>query len=138
MEETRNIHTRTYIEHAKGTVTITGDQVQQQVNAQQYAQAITSESSQADVAKLLTLIQQELSKLNLPQQKQVEIAAEIKTTEIQVKKAKPDKPKIADRLRGAATALKETGMLGMETVALGNAIGKAIVWCGEEWTQWGI
>jgi hypothetical protein len=55
-----------------------------------------------------------------------------------IPKETPDKPKIADRLKGAVAALKEAGTLGAEAVALGNAIGKAILWCGEQWTQWMI
>jgi Ser-tRNA(Ala) deacylase AlaX len=139
--EKREIHVgRDYFEKVSGTVTtgasIHGDHAQQQVNAQQYAAGITPQSSKEEVARLLALIQQELAQLNLPDEKKEEVATEIKAAELQVKKEKPDKPKIADRLKSAAAALKEVGMLGMEAVALGNTIGKAILWCGEQWTQW--
>ena len=133
---------RDYMKHIGGQAQVTtgasihGDQAQQQVNAQQYAQAITPESSPQDVAKLLTLIRQELTTLNLPAEKQEEVAVEVKAAEVQIKKATPDKPKIADRLKSAAAALKEAGTLGAEAVALGNALGKALLWCGEQWTPW--
>ena len=133
---------RDYMKHIGGQAQVTtgasihGDQAQQQVNAQQYAQAITPESSPQDVAKLLTLIRQELTTLNLPAEKQEEVAVEVKAAEVQIKKATPDKPKIADRLKSAVAALKEAGTLGAEAVALGNALGKALLWCGEQWTPW--
>ena len=69
---------------------------------------------------------------------QEEIDAEIKTAEIQVKKPSPDKPKIAERLGNAATVLQEAMKTSVEAVAVGNAIGQAIQWCGAQWTQWTI
>lgn len=140
-EEKRVIHTgRDYFEHVEGNVTtgasIHGNQAQQQVNAQQFAAGITPQSSKEDVAKLLTMIREELAHLKLPEEKKEEVAAEVQAAVVQVKKDKPEKPKIADRLKGAVAALKEAGTLSVEAVAIGNALGKAILWCGEHWTPW--
>ncbi len=142
-EGKRVIHTeRDYFERIEGDVhtgaSIHGDHAQQLVNAQQYADTITPESSKEDVAKLLALIQQELTRLSLPDEQKDEVAIEVKSAENLVKKEQLDKPKIADRLKSAAAALKEAGTLGAEAIALGNAIGKAILWCGDQWIQWGI
>ena len=131
----RTIHVgHNYIEHVERDY-ISQDTIQQ-VNAPQFAAGITPQSSKEDVAKLLTMIREELATLNLPADRQEEVAAEVQAAVVQAKKETPDKPKIADRLKGAAAALKEAGTLGTEAVALGNAIGKVILWCGEQWTTW--
>lgn len=128
---------RDYFENVQGDVktgaSIHGDNAQQQINAQEFAAALTPQSSPQDVAKLLQMLQQDVQRLNVPEAAKEEALTELKSAENQVKKEQPDKPKIADRLKGAWTALKEAGNVGVESVALGNAIGKAILWCGEHW-----
>ncbi|CAK0751936.1 conserved hypothetical protein [Gammaproteobacteria bacterium] len=142
-DEKRIIHAgRDYFENiARHATVITGasthnDQTQRQINPQQYAQTITPESTSADILKLLTLIQQELVTLKLSEDERDEIVTEVKSAENLLKKAKPDKPKIADRLKSAVEALKGLSTLGTELATLGNSIGQAIVWCGEKWTEW--
>ena len=129
---------RDYMKHIGGQAQVTtgasihGDQ------AQQFAQTITPQAAAADVAKLLAMVRQQLAALDLPDDAKEEIDAEIRTAEIQVKKPSPDKPKIVERLGNAATVLKEAMKTSVEAVAVGNAIGQAIQWCGAQWTQWTI
>jgi hypothetical protein len=115
-----------------------GCQAQQQINAQQFAEGISKESPKEDVAKLLKMVQQELATLDLPEEKKEEVAIELKAAEVQVKKDAPDKAKVADRLKSATDVLKEVVTLVPQAVAVGNMIGKAILWCGDQWVQWGM
>ena len=137
--ETRNIHKvgGNYYEHITGDVTtgptIVGENARQVNVMQQYADHITPDSPKEDVAQLLKMGLEELNKLDIPEGSKEEVAAELNTAAIQVKKDEPDKPKIADRLKSAAEALKAAGGMGVQAVALGNMIGKAILWCGENW-----
>lgn len=139
-DEKRVIHTgRDYFERIEGDVTTgASGQAQQQINAQQFSEGISEESPKEDVAKLLKMVQQELTKLDLPEAKKKEVAIELQAAEVQVEKDAPDKAKIADRLKSATDALKEVVTLVPQAVAVGNMIGKAILWCGEQWMQWGM
>ena len=71
-----------------------------------------------------------------PETNEEEALAEVQAAQVQVKKPEPDKPKIANRLKGAVAALKGMAEVGTQAVAIGNMIGKAILWCGEQWTPW--
>ena len=140
-KDKRVIHTgRDYFEHIEGDVhtgaSIHGDHAHQLVNAQQYADTITPESSQEDVAKLLALVQEALAQSQLPEEVKEEVAAEITTAEIQVKKGEPKKEKIAAKLKDATEALKESSTTIETAVNIGNMIGKAILWCGAQWIAW--
>lgn len=104
--------------------------------AQKLLQSTTPQSSQEDIVKLLSFVQQELPKLPLSEEGKEEVANEVKGAEIQAKKTPPDKPKLVDKLKNAAAALKGAGQLGTEAVAVGNLIGKAIEWGGEKWIEW--
>ena len=65
----RTIHVgHNYIEHVERDY-ISQDTIQQ-VNAPQFAAGITPQSSKEDVAKLLTMIREELATLNLPADRQ--------------------------------------------------------------------
>lgn len=136
----RIIHTgRDYFEkidgHAK-VITGASGQAQQQVNARQFAERLTPESPKEDVAQLLAMIREELKHLGAPEDVKEEALVEVRAAEEQVKKPEPDKPKIAERLKGAVAALKGMAEIGTQAVAIGNMIGKAILWCGEQWTPW--
>ena len=108
-------------------------QSEQQTSTRFFADCITSESRKEDVAMLLAMIRDELKTLDIPEGPKEEVAAELEAAATQVKKAEPDKPKIAKRLKDATAALKEVGGMGVQAVALGKMIGKAILWCGENW-----
>jgi len=99
-------------------------------------QSTTPESSKEEIVKLLSFVQQELPKLSLPKEIKEEMANEVKGAEIQVKKDQPDKKRIADKLKNATEALKESAQTVKEAVMIGNLLGKAIDWCGEQWIEW--
>lgn len=132
---------RDYFEKVEGNITtgasIHGAQAQQLVNAQQVAAGITPQSSKEDIARLLTMVLEALQQAGLPEEIREEVENEVKGAEIQVKKDPPDKPKMIDRLKNAVAALKGMGEMGTQAVALGNLIGKAIEWGGEQWITWG-
>ena len=81
-EGKREIHAgRDYFEHVTGTVTtgpsIHGDHARQQINAQQYADTITPESSKEEVQKLLQLIREEIANTRLPDDIKEEVVAPV-------------------------------------------------------------
>ena len=133
---------RDYIEHIAGDAhtgaSIHGDHAQQQVNAQQFADTITPQSSKEDVAKLLTMVLEELKRTDVPDDVKEEVENEVQGAELQVKKDQPDKKKLVDKLKNAVAALKGMAQVGTEAVALGNLIGKAIEWGGDQWITWMI
>ncbi len=107
-------------------------------HAQQWLNAINPQSSREDIRQLLTMIQQELDQVDLPEETKEEVVVEVKSAEVQLKKEPLNKEKMADRLKNAAAALKETGNVTKEAVTIGNLIGKAITWCGVQWIKWMI
>ena len=115
----------------------TGDSFQGDY-AQKLLQTTTTHSSQEDIRKLLAFVLQELPKLALPEEVKEEVANEVKGAEIQAKKDAPDKKKLADKLKNATTMLKESASTAKEAVTIGNLLGQAILWCGEQWTTWGM
>ena len=131
---------RDYFGRVNGNVTtgasFHGDHAQQLVNAQQYAETITPQSSKDDVAKLLAMIKDALAQSPLPEDVKKEAANAIEGAELQVAKKEPDKPKIADRLKNAAEALAESSKTFESAVKIGNMLGKAILWCGVQWAAW--
>ena len=48
------------------------------------------------------------------------------------------KEKMAGKLKNATEALKESAKTVKEAVMIGNLLGKAIDWCGEQWIEWMI
>lgn len=116
-------------------VTGTGDTFQGDY-AQKLIQSTTPQSSQEDIVKLLSFVQQELPKLPLPEEVKEEVTNEVKGAEIQVKKDQPDKEKMAGKLKNATNILKESAKTIKEAVTIGNLLGKAISWCGEQWMEW--
>ena len=139
-DEKRVIHAgRDYFEKVEGDVyTGASGQAQQQINAQQFAEGITPESSKEDIARLLGMVKDSLTALDLPEKTKKRVKHEIEGAEIEVAGEEPDKPHMAEKLNNATKALKEAGTLGAQAVAIGNMIGKAILWCGEQWMQWGM
>ncbi len=140
-EEKRVIHTgRDYFEKVEGNVTtgasIHGDHAQQLVNAQQYAEAITPQSSKEDVAKLLAMVKEALAQSSLPENVKQEATNEIEGAQLQIKKEEPDKPKMAGKLKSATEALEESSKTFESAVNIGNMLGKAILWCGVQWAAW--
>lgn len=140
-EGKRVIHTgRDYFEHVEGNVTTGasthGDQAQQLVNAQQFAETITPQSSKEDIQTLLAMVLEELKRTDLPEDVKEEVTAEITTAEIQVKKEEPKKEKIAAKLKNATEALEESSKTFEAAVKIGNMIGKTILWCGAQWVAW--
>lgn len=97
-----------------------------------------SQMSREDILTLLSAIQQELEKLNLPSSVKKEASHEIDGAKIQAEKEPPNKKKMVEKLKHAEATLKEVGTLGKEAIAFGNLLGKAITWGGEKWVEWMI
>jgi predicted S18 family serine protease len=128
---------RDYVEHVEGDYySGASGQAQQQINAQQLADSLTSNSSKEDVQKLLQLIREEIAKSQLPEDVKEETLAEIQTAEVQAKKEEPDKEKLATKLKNATEALEGSSKTFEAAVKIGNMIGKAILWCGAQWIAW--
>ncbi|GAK59523.1 hypothetical protein U27_06508 [Candidatus Vecturithrix granuli] len=131
---------RDYFKRVEGNVTtgasIHGDHAQQLVNAQQYAETITPQSSKADVAQLLAMVKEALAQSSLPEDVKKEAANEIEGAQLQVAKKEPDKPKMAGKLKAATEALEESSKTFESAVKIGNMLGKAILWGGVQWAAW--
>ena len=141
MADSREIHLNQgdYIEEVKGNVNKTvsyGDGAQQQINAQSFAEGITPQSSKEDVAKLLALVRAELAQSALPEALQEDVAHEIEGAEKKLQRDAPDKPAIAKKLKEATGALEESAKTVKAAAAIGNLLGKAILWCGLQWMKW--
>ncbi len=128
---------RDYIEHVEGDFySGASDNAQQTIHVQNFAEGITPDSPKEDVVKLLGMVKQELATLELPDEVKEETAHEIEGAELQMNKAEPNKEKTAKKLQSATEVLKEAGTLGAKAVEVGNMLGKAILWCGVQWTLW--
>ena len=62
----------------------------------------------------------------MPDDAKEEMAHEVKTAEIQAKKAQPDKKKMADALDNANAILTKISETVPQAVAIGQLLGKAI------------
>ncbi len=143
-----NVH-RDYIENVSGRILTGRDSITIGGNAsvnsfttgfsdrfqgdyiQRLIQTITPESSQSDIIKLLSFVQEELIKLPLPEEIKEEALNELKGAEIQAKKDQPNKEKIAGKLENTTEILKESAETTQEAVIIGNLLGKAILWSGK-------
>ncbi len=105
-------------------------------HAQQLLQSTTSQSSKEDILKLLSFVQQELPKLRLPEDVKEEVAHEVKGAELQLKKNEPNKEKAGQILQHATETLEKVPKLTKAAVTVGNLLGQAILWCGEQWMKW--
>lgn len=105
-------------------------------HAQQFLNTVTPDSSRDDILKLLAFVQQELPKLDVPEEVKDEVANEVKGAEIQAKKEAPDKKKIGEKLQNATEALEHVPKLTKSAVTIGNLLGQAILWCGMKWVEW--
>ncbi len=105
-------------------------------HAQQLLQSTTPQSPKEDILKLLSFVQQELSKLPLPEDVKEEVAHEVKGAEIQLKKDEPDKEKAGQILQHATEALEKVPKLTKAAVTVGNLLGQAILWCGMKSPEW--
>jgi len=106
--------------------------------AQKLLKSTSPQSSQEEIIKLLSFVQQELPKLQLTEDIKEEVVNEVKGAEIQAKKEDPNKKKIAGKLKNATEVLKEIPKTVNEVVIIGNLLGKAIEWCEEQWIKWMI
>ena len=104
--------------------------------AQQLVQSFTPQASPEDVLKLLTLIQQEITRLSIPADAKEQLDDAVQEAAIQVKKDPPKKQKFLEKLKNATAVLKESGVTMKEAVVLGNLLGKAVEWGGEQWIEW--
>ena len=109
-----------------------------QATAIQTNYTVTPQSSVEEVLKLFVAVRQELSKLPVPEAIKAEVLNELDGAELQAKKPAPDKTKIADKLKNATAALEESAKTMKGAVTIGNLLGQAILWCGEQWMNWGI
>lgn len=118
-----------YFEHVSEHATVkTGDSFHD--HAQHIITTQPSDLSKEEIVTLLALLQQELQQADdIPEEPKEEALAELKATEIQVKKDKPDKPKLVERLTNAKNVLTE---MGEKAIIVGNLLVKAI-----EWIEWG-
>ena len=116
--------------------TIGGGDIFQGDYAQKLIQSTDSQSSQADIIKVLLFVQNEIPKLPLSENVMEEVINEVKGAEIQVKKDNPKKEKIVEKLKAATDILKESGKTIIEVVTIGNLLGKVIKWYGEQWIDW--
>lgn len=127
------------IEEAQVNQLTTGAGDHLQDDARKFMQAPTPQSSPAEIVELLSFIQKELSKSHsLSEELKEEVINEVKGAEIQVNKIPPDKEKAANKLRDATEALKESAKTFKEAATIGNILGKAIIWCGAQWTDWTV
>jgi hypothetical protein len=131
---------RDYIElsekaHVASLTTGSGDSFQGDY-ALKLLQSTTPQSPQMDILKLLSFVQHEIPKLPIPKSLKEELINEVKGAEIQAKKNPPDKEKISGKLKNATEILKETVQTVKEAATLGNLLGKAILWCGDQWVKW--
>ncbi len=100
--------------------------------------SITPQSSVEDLLKLLQAVQQELTNAPIPEAVKAEVVNEVEGAKLQAQKNPPEKKKIAEKLKNATAALEESAKTVKGAVTIGNLLGQAIVWCGEQWTNWGM
>ena len=79
-----------------------------------------------DLTALLAELQKMIAAAPLPDDAKEEMAHEVKTAEIQAKKAQPDKKKMADALDNANAILTKISETVPQAVAIGQLLGKAI------------
>lgn len=117
-----------YFEKVSGHAQVTtGDTFHDQ--AQKIINMTTSDISKEEIVKLLVQVQHELHQADdIPEETKEEALAEIKTAEVQVKKDKPDKPKLVDRLKNAKNVLSEIGGTSEKAVMVGHLLVKVIEW----------
>jgi hypothetical protein len=97
-------------------------------------------TQQAPVAELLALLEkvkQDLSVLPVPQEVKEDVEHEVQGALRQAQRNPPDRKKIADSLREAVSVLEESSKTVKAAVAVGNMLGQGLIWCGEQWTNWG-
>ncbi len=97
---------------------------------------ITGSGSSDKLLKLLATVQQELAALPLDESVKDEVLNEVRGAEIQAKKPEPSNAKIAAKLKDAAAVLEESAKTVKGAITIGNLLGQAITWCGENWTLW--
>ena len=98
---------------------------------------VAPQASVEEILKLFAAVRQELARLPVPEAVKAEVLNEVAGAEIQARKPTPDKAKIADKLKNATTALAESAKTLKGAAAVGNLLGQAILWCGEQWMNWG-
>lgn len=99
---------------------------------------LTSQSPVEELLKLLGTVQQELPTLPIPEPVKAEVLNEVAGAKLQAQKKPPEKKKIANKLKNATAALEESAKTIKGAVTIGNLLGQAILWCGEQWTTWGM
>lgn len=82
--------------------------------------------TQQDLTALLAELQTMIAQSQLPDDAKEELANDVKTAEIQAKKAQPDKKKAVDALDNAKAILTKIGETVPQAVAIGKLLGKAI------------
>ncbi len=97
---------------------------------------VTDSGSSDKLLKLLATVQQELAALPLDENVKDEVLHEVRGAEIQAKKPEPRNAKIAAKLKDAAAVLEDSAKTVKGAITIGNLLGQAITWCGENWTLW--
>ena len=86
-------------------------------------------ASPDELLKLLAEIKARLPEL--PTDARAELRNEIEGVELQAKKEKPDREKIAAKLENARDVLKAIPCTVAAALPVGELIGKALIWCGK-------
>jgi hypothetical protein len=92
---------------------------------------ITSQSSPADMVKLLEALKGSLGELNLPPREQRRAEHAIEGARLEAEAADADKDTVADRLKEAATVVKNAGTLAVEATKFGALLAKGLAWAGK-------
>ena len=108
--------------------------------AKDSATLTVNEGQQVPIEELLSLlneVKQTLATLPVSKEVREDVEHEVNGALRQAQRNPPDRKKIVDSLREATAVLQESSKTVKAAVVVGNMLGQGLVWCGEQWTNWG-